>query len=622
MYADNLGAAPSLQSLDGIDWKLTGALTYRELVDDLYSLVQQFTSPDTVASLSVLKDICTLVVSRDGDLNNPLKPNYIFNGRRSAALEDFASDNILGFLSDAFNALTRSSLLKARIGECLWHLKTTGRDIENIRAAIDGYSAFPIEDNERWLFDGEPLLERAIRLSKSIGGGAEDRLARLEDRLCSTLLIGELAHEPHWLADISTILLTHRLGGDYHQQFAGQFEEWAKDCEQEQDFLCAQSYYDHSIRWLATDKRNDINDQVALLGDCHYRAGEHFRDSGELGLTMRAAAEFERAINNYRSLTGQYKNNNNIQNEITSAQLEIRRLNIDVQQYMQRPVERPECWRKMKQLAIAQTEHNTPQFALRGLSEMTTHFRYDENRVEDIRTFGRFPFSAMSESVHLSVDGRVEARQAGVDALGTTFDENNDDHKAWIEHEVFTSYQNSIEFITRWMIFPALNRIRRRHRIAERYFQAMVSRSTFVSHHRVRHVAKGLSIGYGGELSQAMHLLAPQLEGTIREHLQECIAITAYTADADKNITREGALGAIMDNHSELCAKLYGNDLAYQIRHLFCNNAGPNVRNETAHGFLTDYDDRNIYYVYAWCLILRLVFLDFSIPDRDLTLTE
>ena len=621
MYADNLGAVPTLQSLNGIDWKLTDSLTYRELVDDFYNLDQESTNPDAVASLSVLKDICTLVVSRDGDLNDPLKPNFIFNGRRSAILEDFDNADILEFLSDAFNVLTGTSLLKARIGECLWHIRISSRKIENIRAAIDGYSAFPIEDDDHWHFDREPLLERAIKLSKSIGGGAEDRLDRLEDRLCSTLLVGDLSHEPHWLADISTILLTNALGGNYHLRFAEQFEVWGKACEQAQDFLRAQSYYDHSIRWLATNNQNDINDQVALLGDCHYRAGECFRDSGELGVTMRAAAEFEKSIQHFRSLSKEYKSNN-ILNKVVSAQHEIRNLNIDVQQYMRRPVEPPEGWRKLKKLAIAQTEHNVPLYALCGLSEMTTHFKYDETRAEDIRTFGQIPFSAMSESVHLSADGRVEARQPRIDALGTTFDEANNDHRAWIEHEVFKSYQNSVEFITGWMILPAYKRISRKHRIAERYFRAIVSRSTFVPHHRVRHFAKGLSIGFGGELSQAMHLLAPQLEGIVRKHLQECIAITAYTADADKNITRESALGTMMDNHPALCEELYGKDLAYQIRHLFCNNAGPNVRNETAHGFLDDYADQNIYYLYAWCLALRLLFLEFSIPERDLTLGD
>ena len=108
MYADNLGAVPTLQSLNGIDWKLTDSLTYRELVDDFYNLDQESTNPDAVASLSVLKDICTLVVSRDGDLNDPLKPNFIFNGRRSAILEDFDNADILEFLSDAFNVLTLS----------------------------------------------------------------------------------------------------------------------------------------------------------------------------------------------------------------------------------------------------------------------------------------------------------------------------------------------------------------------------------------------------------------------------------------------------------------------------------------------------------------------------------
>jgi hypothetical protein len=58
-------------------------------------------------------------------------------------------------------------------------------------------------------------------------------------------------------------------------------------------------------------------------------------------------------------------------------------------------------------------------------------------------------------------------------------------------------------------------------------------------------------------------------------------------------------------------AKIFGDDLAFEIKALFCDPRGPNLRNEAAHGLL-DYDaSESIYGVYAWWLTLKVVFSTF-----------
>ena len=57
--------------------------------------------------------------------------------------------------------------------------------------------------------------------------------------------------------------------------------------------------------------------------------------------------------------------------------------------------------------------------------------------------------------------------------------------------------------------------------------------------------------------------------------------------------------------------EIFGEDLSFEIRSLFCDPFGPNLRNKLAHGLL---DDRACYSpdaIYAWWLGLKLVFNTF-----------
>jgi hypothetical protein len=73
-----------------------------------------------------------------------------------------------------------------------------------------------------------------------------------------------------------------------------------------------------------------------------------------------------------------------------------------------------------------------------------------------------------------------------------------------------------------------------------------------------------------------------------------------------KGIETENALGSLMD--LEETEMVFGEDLAFEIRSLFCDPFGPNLRNEVAHGLLDDGACRSTYSVYAWWFGLKLVF--------------
>ena len=56
---------------------------------------------------------------------------------------------------------------------------------------------------------------------------------------------------------------------------------------------------------------------------------------------------------------------------------------------------------------------------------------------------------------------------------------------------------------------------------------------------------------------------------------------------------------------------IFGEDLVFEIRALFCDAFGPNLRSEVAHGLLASGDGNSVESFYAWWLLLKLVFSHF-----------
>ncbi|MEE9424632.1 MAG: DUF4209 domain-containing protein [Methylococcales bacterium] len=53
--------------------------------------------------------------------------------------------------------------------------------------------------------------------------------------------------------------------------------------------------------------------------------------------------------------------------------------------------------------------------------------------------------------------------------------------------------------------------------------------------------------------------------------------------------------------------KIFGVDLLFELKAVFTDSIGPNLRNEVAHGLLTDNAAFGTAPVYAWWMLLRWV---------------
>jgi hypothetical protein len=227
------------------------------------------------------------------------------------------------------------------------------------------------------------------------------------------------------------------------------------------------------------------------------------------------------------------------------------------------------------------------------------------------KNLSRYFLSGLFSGTHLSKDGRVIAKYPAAN-LGEELDET----RVWAK--MVAEYTMEINLVVQGQICPAFEAIQQDHRIKEMDFYSIVKQSPIVPEGRERLIAKALFAGYDNDFVTALHLLIPQIEHLVRVRLKQA-GVKTSTLNPN-SIETENGLSTLMEN-SEVNT-IFGEDLAFELKALFCDAFGPNLRNELAHGLLGYEECQSVDAFYAWWLGLRIVFNTFwnarkSSQNRD-----
>lgn len=99
----------------------------------------------------------------------------------------------------------------------------------------------------------------------------------------------------------------------------------------------------------------------------------------------------------------------------------------------------------------------------------------------------------------------------------------------------------------------------------------------------------------------------PQIEQLVRHHVKTHGVFTLFVDD--DGVESEKSITALLEMPD--AERLLGAGWTLELRALLCEQLGPNLRNELAHGLLTDAQAWGAAAVYAWWLCLRLVLLPY-----------
>jgi hypothetical protein len=200
-------------------------------------------------------------------------------------------------------------------------------------------------------------------------------------------------------------------------------------------------------------------------------------------------------------------------------------------------------------------------------------------------------------------DGRVVAKRPGINISGPATAQN----EIAIRAEMVKEYGFAVKMAVASHVWPALEVLLLEHRIQEAEFIYLAKESPIVPKDRGALFGKALFAGYERDFITAIHLLVPQIEHMVRFHLKNA-GVQTTTIDSE-GVENEVGLSALMDKPE--VEAVFGRELSFEIRSLFCDPLGANLRNEVAHGLLEEGSFYSEYAIYAWWFALRLTFLSF-----------
>jgi hypothetical protein len=237
--------------------------------------------------------------------------------------------------------------------------------------------------------------------------------------------------------------------------------------------------------------------------------------------------------------------------------------------------------------------------ALYGLA--TVHRFADVARAREFarKMVNEHPLQALFAAKYLSTDGRVVAK---VDGAGPNLGAPEPGSSA-VRAQMIRHHSMCISLAVQGSILPALECLRAEHRIRETDLVAMARRSGIVPIGREHLIGKALYCGLEGDWAAAIHILVPQIEHMVRVQLKQAGSKT--TTLTPQGIEQEVGLSSLMDDPA--VDQVLGANVAWEIRAVFCDNMGPNVRNEVAHGLVDDDIGNSVVACYAWWFLLRLV---------------
>jgi hypothetical protein len=545
--------------------------------------------------LWLMADACSMMLT-PSSVNEPFRPLMVMDGKRSSLPEDFKPEDITLF-SEVVDEID-DIWLKARIADLVWLLQKP-RNVKFALIAIDSYRQIQLS-TEIWVRGGRECWERAISLCLMLRTGAGDRFKEIETALVTATNTAscEDGFLALWLAD--TMLANH-LGRAEEINLASHLEALAKQFDADGDLHRSKEFFEASANWYKRAKNEaKAVEMTVLVAEAWVKEAEA-RLSSENPSHMVAASFYENSIQKYRTIPkaqrAGYKVDERIL-ELNKLMAESGERSLGEMGVISSPA-----------IDISEIVENARN-AVRGESAIDALLAYANIyrgvRVAKIRVSAQkmlreHPLQTLFSSTHMARDGRVIAKRPGM-GVG---DPNENENILWAE--MVKDYGMELGLIVQGDIWPALEILHLEQRLRESDFISICNQSPIVPPGRESLYGKGLFAGYDKDFATAIHLLVPQVENLVRYHLK---ARGIKTTNLDINgIENENGLSTLIDIPE--VKEIFGEDLAFELKALYCDSFGPNLRNEVAHGLLTHDECCSTYSAYAWWLCLKLAFNTF-----------
>ena len=544
----------------------------------------------------------TSMMMRPDKPDEPFNPVWVGAGRRPTSADDFTEAEIRLF-HKIVNSI-ESPLLRGRLADLVW-VRDKSLGIDNALTAIDSYRKVPLDTNT-WFKDGEQCWNRAINLARMIRSASGDRLEQIEKDLIEALMAAT-TDDSFFSFRVAQMLRTNGLAKTDAKKVADRLETLAGEFAKSGDFHGSESFYKTAAEWyeLSGDSAKAIDMTVAQAEAYVNEATARLTsDSPSHGV---AASFVENAIQIYRSVPREERRRHSVAQRIQ----ELRNLHTQYQQRAQEEMVGT-TGIELDLTATVENARNSvsgkpPQEALIAFANL---YKVNVNQLRSsaINSLSRSPFLASIPKVYSSSDGRIIGKTPGT----VNSAPSDDDEPEILAQMNRIEYRTTVGVVVQGLILPALDVLSLEHQLRETDLIELCRRSPIVPPRREVLFGKALAAGFNREFGTSIHLLVPQIEHMVRFHLK---SHGISTSNFDQNgLETENSLNTLVDLPQ--FSATFGEDWAYEIKTLFCEKIGTNLRNDTVHGLLDDLQIQSIDAIYAWWFLLKLVANTFWVSLR------
>ncbi|MCJ1709416.1 DUF4209 domain-containing protein [Microbacterium sp. VKM Ac-2923] len=546
----------------------------------------------TKEGLEALSGIASLYVLPD-DWNRGYGPMAQFGASRSFIPTDL-SDKSLALLEDLVEHVPHD-LLRARTYDVL-ALRVRGRKrMDHVRSHLNTLLRVGV-DSESW-FGERDMWHRAIETAKRFGKATSTELAGFERELLSNLLDEPV--EDYFQAQLADALAKHGLGRSRANDIACRLRDIGDSFADDADK--ARIYYEGAGDWFGADGDMDARGAAYATVIQSFIAEAEALAKEKDGNLARAGYLLERALRDLQRIPRADRERLGLDDTASMLPRRIREIGVaglgDMHRYESDPVDLSEA----AQEARKQVSGLEPDKALLKFAMLEDFASFEKDQADTEDRLKRHPFAALFSLTTYSADGRVVQRSdgsGGTPVFGV-------DPAVW--RQMVQAHVLRIQLLAAGRLWPAFETLTNEHHLSIGDFIAITAGSSTVPLDHIRQFARGLYYGYTGDFSTAAQLLTLQIEHFVRHHLQNAGVFT--TTRTVEGIENEKGLSSLLE--SEKIDEIFGADLAYELRVLYLDATGPNLRNEVAHGLLTDATSEGAESLYAWWLALRIVLLQF-----------
>ncbi|GAB6632087.1 DUF4209 domain-containing protein [Bacillus paranthracis] len=132
----------------------------------------------------------------------------------------------------------------------------------------------------------------------------------------------------------------------------------------------------------------------------------------------------------------------------------------------------------------------------------------------------------------------------------------------------------------------------------------IINDNIFIPKDREVMVASGIREGLKNNYITSLSILIPQFENSIRYFLKQIgVSVTSTKEDS---VEEEKSLGILLE--IEQLEEVLGGDIVKDLQYLFVNKGGKNLRNRLAHGLMSEEEFRSAGGIYAFGLMLYIIF--------------